>query len=288
MSEENSWYDSLPEDLKSAPIFKPGEDGTVKSVEQVVLDLTNLTQVAGNSMRMPGPDADEEDMAKFQTRVMEKIPGLMVMPNAEDDDNVAAHFSKLGKPATPEEYKAPEIEGFEVSDIGAIKAQAHAMHMTQKQFSAYITNQAEAHKAATEGRNTKNEEEQNVIKTEWGAAFEQNKSVVGKLLKENKLTPKELVEGFDNGTLPASTMRYLLNMAELGAEDSTFQKQDEGGDVIPIPEEAQERLIEVEKQLFAKGMRPGKPEYTMLVNKRNKLMKQAYPDASLDSSSMRA
>ncbi len=99
---EQEWHGNLPDELKNAPIFKPAQDGTIKSVEQVVLDLNNLAQVAGNSLRMPGPDAGDDDIKAFHTKVMEKVPGLMVLPNMEDEANLATHFTKLGKPATPE------------------------------------------------------------------------------------------------------------------------------------------------------------------------------------------
>jgi len=285
---DQEWYENLPDDLKNAPIFKPADDGTVKDLSQVVLDLTNLTQVAGNSLRMPGPDAGEEDIATFQSRVMEKVPGLMVIPNMEDDANMAAHFSKMGKPAIPEDYKVPEIEGFELANPADAKAQAHAMNMTQKQFAAQVNNLAKAQQVATDTRTLQNEEQLAIIKNEWGGAYEQNKAVVGKLLKENNLAPKELVEAFDNNTLPASTMRYLFNLSELGAEGSTFHKQDGGREIIPVPEEAMSQLTEVENQIFAANMRPGVIGYDLLVAKRNKLMRQAYPDASLDTADMRA
>lgn len=285
---EKTWHENLPDELKGAPLFKPAEDGTIKSVEQVVLDLTNLTNVAGNSLRMPGPDAGDEDIAGFQAKVMEKVPGLMILPNMEDDSNVSAHFGKLGKPATPEEYKVPEIENFELSDAGDVKATAHAMNMTQKQFTAFITNQAAAQVAQEETLTNQHTEQAQVIKTEWGAAYEQNHTAVGKLLKENKLAPPELVQAFDKGELPASMMRYLLNLSELGAEGSNFQNQNDGKDTIPDVAEALEQLLEVENKLFAKDMNPGRPEYKLLVARRTKLMFQAYPEASVDRDSMRA
>jgi len=285
---DQEWYDALPSDIQNAPIFKVAEDGTVKTIEQVVLDLTNLTQVAGNSLRMPGPDAGDEDIAKFQSRVMEKVPGLMTKPNLEDDDSIAAHFTKMGKPATAEDYKTPEIEGFELDDPGGTKATAHAMNMTQKQFTAWVNDQAKAATLRQDKLNLQHEEQLGVIKNEWGAAFEQNMAAVGKLVKENTLAPKELAEAFDKKQLPASMLRYLLNMSELGAEGTTFQTQTDGSDVIPIPAEAMSQLVEVENRLFDKNMHPSDPQYALLTAKRNKLIRQAYPDASLDVNSMRA
>lgn len=284
----NEWYEALPEELKGAPVFKPGEDGVIKSMEQVVSDLTNLTQVAGNSLRMPGADAGEKDIADFQKRVMEKVPGLVVAPNLEDPDNVNAHFTKLGKPDKPESYKVPEIEGFELKDPGVIKAQAHAMNMTQGQFDTFVTAQATSQAATAQDQSTAWEEQTSVIKTEWGAAFEQNHTAIGKLLKENKLVPPEMVAAFDADQLPASTMRWLYNLSELGAEGSTFQQQNEGDDKIPTPDEALAQLEEVEKRIYADGMEASSPEYKRLLARRMKLMAQAYPKAGTDPGVMRA
>ena len=287
MTDEN-WHDSLPDDLKTAPIFKPSDDGTVKSVEQVVADLTNLTQVAGNSLRMPGPDAGADDIATFQARVMEKVPGLMNTPNLEDPESVSAHFTKMGKPATPEEYAVPEIEGFELPNPGEAKSQAHALNMTQVQFTEYVTTQARAMQTSIEMLQGQYDEQAGIIDGEWGAAKGQNRDAVGKFLKENKLCPPEMVEAFDKGHMPANMMRFLLSLSDLGAEGSTFQAQGTGADIIPMPDEAMSQLIEVENRLFSPGMRPGNPEYPLLVARRTKLMTQAYPDSPLDTADIRA
>jgi hypothetical protein len=42
------WYENLPEPLRAAPYFKPPEDGSHRTVEQVIEDLTNAAKLQGN------------------------------------------------------------------------------------------------------------------------------------------------------------------------------------------------------------------------------------------------
>lgn len=286
-----SWQDELPEalaPLRDAAFFKAGEDGAVKPLEQVISDLSNAAQHLGNSIRMPGPDAGESDIAEFQGRVMEKVPGLMAVPNPDDNDGRMAIFNKLGRPETSEDYKLPEIAGIDWSqhNMGQTKARAHQYGMTQPQFTQMITDQMTDSTSAQESATHELGEQVAALKQEWGAGYEARIAKVKGLL-DSSGAPEELTKGVNSGSLNAASMRWLYAMADsLGSEGKELTNHGKQGEITTTPEEALEQLNELERR--PELWDAASPDHKRLVNKRVDLMRLAYPEQSSDIDSLRA
>ena len=133
---------SLPENLRDLP-FLSGAD----SPEVFKQRIQDASQWMGNSLRLPGPDAPDDDRNAFYAKVMEKVPGLMITPNLEDPDGMTQVFSKLGRPDNADKYSAPEGIALEGEVLGQLKSLAFKANLTQKQFDAYVANVSEATKA---------------------------------------------------------------------------------------------------------------------------------------------
>ncbi len=258
MSEE-TWKDRLPEELQSAPYFKNAE-----SPEQVLADLNNAAAWQGNSIRIPGPDAGAEDIAAFQSKAIEKFPGLMPTPNLEDSDAMSQVFGQLGRPESPDGYSLPE--GLEM-DVATLRAHAHQSNMTNQQFQALVSALGKEQADAIEASQNALAEQYQTLQTEWGAAYEQNMQEVGKLLSD---APDVIKEAFANKTLTADQLRWFHSKAQLGESDAQIPGQGDGAPRQMTPDEAQAQLVEVEKRLFAKDVTP--EEQQMLQQKRLKLI----------------
>jgi hypothetical protein len=259
MSEESSWKDNLPDGIKDAPYFKNAE-----SPEQVLADLTNAAQWQGNSIRLPGQDAGDSDFADFHSRLMEKVPGLMPTPNTEDAEAMNPVWARLGKPDTADGYQVPE--GL-VMDVSALKAHAHNANMTQKQFGELIGRLNEEQSTASETMRNQLESDYTTLKTEWGAAYQQNMELVGKLLAG---APEAVQQAYKDGTLPTDQLRWLNSISGLGDEGAEVVGQEPSAASIPTPEQATHDLAECERRLF--GMTPADPEYALLNQRRMKLI----------------
>jgi len=275
---DDNWVATLPEALRSAPFIKPGEDGKVKPMDQVLADLTNAAQHMGNSIRMPGPDAGADDIKAFQQKVMEKIPGLMVTPNMEDADSMSATFGKLGRPESADSYKVPEGAGIEGEQLGQLKAIAHKANLTQGQFAEYLSSFSTANKSVFDQAQLKQEEGMAALKGEWGTAFDDRLGQVTSFLKTNSATPDHVLQSLQQGNLPADQVRWLHSLAEaISNEDGQFHKQENNGSDKLAPDEALSQLGEVEKRIFNREQPPTADELKVLTDKRMKLMRMAYP-----------
>ena len=80
-----SWQEGLPAELVAAPFFRSAE-----TMEQAIADMTHAAETASNSLRVPGPDADDTARQEFYARVAEKAPGLMPKPDLDDATAMAA------------------------------------------------------------------------------------------------------------------------------------------------------------------------------------------------------
>ena len=257
--EAKSWKESLPPELQSAPYFKNAE-----TLEQVTADLTNAAAWQGNSLRIPGPDASDEQRREFQTKAMEKIPGLITVPDP-DSEEYGAFFEKLGTPKDAAKYKVPEDHGLDGDTLGQLKATAHSMNMTQKQFDAWIGGQLEQSKTQREAAENAVKEQQALIQGEWGAATEQRMGEIAEFLASDDSIPSDLKEAFKEGRLSAEYVRFLHSMAGAMSEGGEISRQ-ANDDRQLTPLEAKEQFAELTERLVK--MPRTDARYMELVKKR--------------------
>jgi hypothetical protein len=270
------WKESLPEAFRDAPYFK-----SATSAENALSELNNAAQWQGNSLRMPGPDAGDDDIAAFRSKVVEKVDGLMPIPNMDDADSMSAIFGKMGKPAEPSGYKLPEGVVVEGDALGNLQASAHDMNMTQSQFEAQVNQMNGMQNTATEAQTAAIEATKQTLMTDWGNAFEARMTEIATFLKNDADTPPDIVADLEAGRIPADQMKWLHKLTQLGDEASPVQgQQNATGELAPA--EAEEQLNEVERRLLAgnngRPMHPSDPAYPGLISKRDKLMLQAFPN----------
>ena len=258
------WIASLPEQLHDLPYLKDAESPDVFK-ERVV----NAASWMGNSVRMPGDDASDEDRQEFRKRVLERDEGLMPVPVGDDLTGV---FRKLGTPEKPEAYKTPEGVDLPPEALGQMKAMAHKANMTQGQFEQYLSEWNTANTAATTEAQNKQAEALQALKSEWGAAYDQRTTEIADFLKTNSSTPDSVLKSLQDGTLPAEQVRWLYSLADaVSTEDSQFHQQqpDTAGMVPPIEAEAQAE--EINKRLLSESATMGKAERQSLMLKMLRL-----------------
>lgn len=267
MSEEN-WRESLPEPFREAPYFKDAE-----SPEAALQAVQNAAAWQGNSLRIPGPDASDEDKAVFMEKAVERIPGLMPVPTEDSVGDMV--FRKIGKPENAEGYKVPEIEDFELAGerAGELKAFAHENNYTQGQFEAMVRRDAELTKSQSEQVMNSLKEEQTLLSQEWGAATEERMGDIVAFLANDKTAPPALREAAQKGEITAEYARWLHGLVERVSEPGELARQPEGERKLP-PSEALEQFHEITARLIK--MQPGDPEYSMLKDKRMVLAEQAF------------
>lgn len=247
------WRESLPDALKDAPYFKQPDDGSTRTVDQIVADLTNAAKLQGNMaethLKIPSPDADAETLAKFKERVLQLDNTLTVKP----DD-----FSPV-----PDEYEAPE--GFE-GDFDSIRTLAKEAKWTQAQLDTFLA-KADAEKLAGQAKQSEWTQEQGKILDEkLGAAKADHIARTAAMLMDNS---PELATSMMDGSMPANIVlafdAMATKMLEMGGEPGQFNQQAGAEARAMTPDEAGMKADEIRGEMLS--MNPGTPAHERAMNK---------------------
>lgn len=259
------WMESLSEDLQ-------GDEGLKKfeSVESLAKGYKNLESRAGNSIRINGPEATEEDRAATYQKIMKHMPELMLRPDPASPEQMKEFHSMLG---VPDDVSAYEYEGAGLSPeiIGELRTLARDTNMTKTQWKAYVHRMDEMSELTTAQREEARVRMGAELKTEWGMAFEDRYSVVEKFMQENpglgtveSLNPEQM------------KTYYELSKALLGKPQAGSQPSPRSGAMTP--EEATAQIAEIDKTSAFMSSNPAdRQEHMRLMNKRVELMRMADP-----------
>lgn len=258
--------------LKSAPFLKDATD------PQAFFDqLTNAAGHMGNSIRMPGPDAGNDDINAFEAKVLEKYPRLMPVPDPEDTEAIGSVMQKLGAPTEADGYKLPD--GLEVSDDAAkaFREEALELGLTQAQFEKQVKKIVDRGEVAQSQAQQAMQESVDALKAEWGNAYSERMDEIKSFLSSSEGVPEAVARGFTDNTLDGNTLKWLHSLSALGAEEGQTNLQKDGGMRALTPAETQARIGELSAQIFAAGAKDN-PRYSQWVAERRKLIAEANPD----------
>lgn len=273
--EAKAWHEGLPPELVAAPFIR-GAD----SLEAALADISRAAEIQGNSIRVPGPDADDTTRSEFYDSIVAKAPGVMRTPDLADQASVDAILTQLGKPAEVNEYALTAVEGLTLSDekVGELKRFAHESGLTRKQFDAFmgkmLTQDASNFSAAQTAHDAKLAE----LKGEWGAAYDQRVAKVNKML-EMTGGEERLTQDLADGNLSAAEVKWFHSLAERlgGGEGGEIGGQGKGEPApMMTPHEAVLQLSELEKGRI--GVFMPAEEQAAFIKKRMELIKLAKPE----------
>ena len=247
MSEENSettWRDSLPEEMRELPFI-----GKAENLEMAANAIKDAAQWMGNSIRIPGESASDEDKAKFTKKVLEKFPELMPKPGVDDDENYASVLAALGTPGDGKDYDLPELDDFEWQDDFAenLRNIAQAAGLTKKQFKQWAKDIGTRNRDERLVQNNAHETDIGSLRKEWGEAFEPKVKQLSRWLEDTE-APEGFVQAVKNKAVPSETLKWVNRLHEKynPAEGSNVANQGLNDGEAPItPAEADAQIHEI-------------------------------------------
>lgn len=182
-------------------------------------------------------------------RGLEKLRGvpqerLLALPEKADDPAWSDIYGKLGRPATPAEYKLPVPEGADAKFVGAAAETMHKLGLTRTQAVALAEwNNAQAGeyaKAQEAALNAQRTADADALRSTWGGAHDQNIQVAKNAaaqfgVKAEQVDALEKVLGFKG------TMEFFHNIgAKIG--EAEFVGGSDGGNGKLTPQQAQAEI----------------------------------------------
>lgn len=139
------WMSALPDEMKTDAGLRK-----FKSVDALAKSYKEMESYRGNSIRIPGEDATDEERSAF--------------------------FNKLGRPESAEHYKLEFGEGVEVNEerSKSFRETAHTAGLTQAQVDTLAKWEQKSQESYIESLNEKATATKEEMKREWGPDFENN------------------------------------------------------------------------------------------------------------------
>ena len=249
------WRSSLPDNIKAHPVFQK-----YQSPNEALAAFVDVQKLIG--------------------------PEKIIMPSKEADDKEWNErvFDRLGRPKKPEEYALPTDlqipKELPVSEklVQGFREQAHKLGMLPKQFQGmykwFMNEQIAQYNDMLAGRKKGMEEATTNLRTEWGAAFDQNVSLGEKVLQsfaDENIINDIKSSGVNNNP---SFIKFLAKVGQAMSEDQLTGKPQT---LTMSPEEAQAELSKMENNFEHPLYKEQHPEHDAAMKKRDMLYRMAFP-----------
>ena len=260
--------DVIPEALHDMPFLTDTAD-----MDALKSNLTNAAQHMGNSLRIPGPDAGDDDWTSFDEKIKAKIPNLMRV-DMESEDGRKALMRQLGLPE--------EAKGYEAGDEHTWLADV-ALHagLTKTQFGSLVSKLGEVNVQRSAESEAGRADALNTLYQEWGLAKPLKLTNINGLLKLTE-APEVFVKDVADNKADASTLKWLDSIASQFAEVAKFSKDRNNPDTLN-PSEA---VVQIQELMDNPEYWKTTPAAKALQAKMLDLQKAANPGAATDMRGM--
>jgi len=261
MSEaEGNWFDPLGETAASWDEVK-----NAGSMENFINQVGNMRSRLGNSIRIPSQEAGADDWSEFNSKLLEKVPGLLKLPDNDDAEGMEALFSKLGRPENHDGYD--QFDG-----LPDLREKAFELGLSSKQYKTLMESASSNQSELMQAQINAVKESQISLKNEWGDAFEQRTNAINNMIK-NSDAPEQLQKMAAEGALSGEMSKWLYGIVkQFGGEEkiiNTENPEDRRLDPIEAMAQADEILKRMDQHT------QGSQEYERLMHKRIELIHAA-------------
>ena len=222
----------LPEEFRADPTVKD-----VPDLPTLIKNYKEAQSYMGQSIRIPGENAGEQDRAAFLDKLKAKVPSLVP---TTDEKAVAKAF---GVPEKPEEYVPPADVKLSDDELKGFRERAASLGLSKKQAEAALKAELQA----------KQQVEQSVVQNmqsiekEWGAAAK-DKLEKAATVAEKFGYDKDWIAGIKAGKVPLSALNPFLKMVDaIGGEGTQLGSNSSQKSGAVTPAEAERQLAELSK-----------------------------------------
>ncbi len=239
----SNWRDTLSDDNKSNKSLADFKD--INGLAKAYLDTKADN---GRSLRIPGPDASEDDYAAFNTSLTEKVPGLTRIPGEDaSEDARAAFYTSLGRPKEASGYVQPDTDVDTLKTaLTALASTAHAAGLSKSQYDAVAKSLVDDYTKGTADVETMYKDEHDKFKLDWGANTNAKSQAILELAKQTG-APDSVADAIANRQMDSDTMKWLDSLVDtLSGPGSQMDFQGGGGESQRLsPDEAQRQVAEI-------------------------------------------
>lgn len=227
------WKANLPKEVQGWQEVQQSD-----SPEKFFDQMANMRKRMGQSIRVPGQDAGEEQLNEFYQNLQKRVPGLMRTPNPEDPESMEQVMRALGKPEDEQGYTLEDATEDELKDL---RAMAKEVGMTKAQFKKFAQGMLGANKMSQQQLQQQIEREQITLKSDWGAATDERYENILNVAEATGAS-EQIINAIKTKTIDAKTAKWLYQLGkQLGGEAVQNHVQQKTMD----PDEARENIEDI-------------------------------------------
>lgn len=237
-STPSDWKTLVPEYGREFQEVKDAKD-----FDSFFKQYDQLRSYQGQSVRIPGEDASDEQRMDVARKLMAKMPDLVLKPR--NDEERAAYYDANGRPTEASGYSL-DVEGFEADAerMGAIKQAAHDAGLSAEQFSQFVGAMAAGEVQGAESVQEGREEAVGILKSEWGQAFESKVAGVQEFMRQTG-APESFIEAEAAGNFSAAEYQYLDSLVQRTVGEGNPAANHRTEPKFLTPGEAQHRIDDI-------------------------------------------
>jgi len=254
---KNNWRDLISEEHATNESL-----ADIKTLDDAIKSYIHGQKLIGkDKVVLPGSDASEEELAAF--------------------------FNKIGRPADPNEYDLGLPEGLPENLASVLddakdefKKSAHKYGLTSKQAAALwksgVEKNLEAYKSSTDAHNNRLQEGHNALKKEWGTAYDERMKLA------NKVITKFGDDGFrtwlkDTGLGKEPQLIKLAAAIGKGLSEDTISPDEKSSGAL-TPKEALSKANKIIGDKNHPYHNKKDPSHKQAIEDVGKLFEAAYPE----------
>ena len=268
------WIDDLPAEVADSLSDEVKTNPTLiqyKTLEDALQGHIKTKSLVGSSIRIPGPDAGNEDKNEFYQKLIDKDLGLMLKPDFSEPEQAQDFYNLFGKPTEATLYKMPEGHSLTADVESEMREIGFSSHMNQEQFQNMVTEMDTRNKQMLDNVLGKTSEDMEGLKGEWGMTFDDR-------TKAAKKMNEQFYPGREFDSLGAADRKSLYDISEsMTGKPSPIAAAGDGQPLQMAPAEAEERVHEIMRKAHDQSNDLTEQERLALVWKATDMKKKYIP-----------
>lgn len=266
-----SWHEQLSEEYQGNDTL-----ANIPDLDTLAKSYLDSQSYIGNSVRIPGEDAGQEDWAKFNEKLAAKVPGLLNLPEDQAEAS-ALLYQKLGRPESADKYSSAQDASAEQMEF---MKWAWENGMSDSQVKAWLDENSSRGTASQEAIQKEFSDLESALKEEWGQGYQRKLADANNAIKA--FADEQVANFLENTGLGDHPMiqRLLAAAGENLGEGQTEGLTGQGNRFQYTPEEAKNRITEIQRNPEHEFNNPRSRGYKDAVAHMESLYQMAFPEPS--------
>jgi hypothetical protein len=240
------------------------------NVDDLAKSYIEQRSLDGQSMRIPGPDAGQDDINAFNESLLNKVSYLMHKPDFSNPEQSNEFYRSLGKPEEISGYTLPEGIQLPAEVVTEVNQMAFDNNLTDAQTQGIMKHMASMSDQTVENNQNTRIEDMEELAGKWGVTLDARMAAAKKM-------NDEFYPGRDFDSLGSGELQALHNIHTSVTGKGAQAPGQPGTPAGMTPQEAEDQAAEIMRRIHDPKSDLNHSEKMALQMKRIKMLETYVP-----------